>query len=452
MITAKHCFPQDFLWGTSTASHQVEGGNRNNDWWEWEQLPGKIIKGHTSQDACAWWEGRWEEDLDRARDGSQNAHRMSVEWSRIEPKASVWDEDAIDYYRQILQGAINRDLQLVVTLHHFTNPIWLAEMGGWTNPEVVHFFERYVRKIVNSFKDLAKIWVTINEPNVYTFSGYLDGVFPPGKQDFGEALKVVDNIVRAHSAAYHAIHEIQPEAMVGLAHYYRGMEPAKRWSPLDRWVTGIRNRIFNEIFPRAVHDGKIRIFGRTSRIPEAVRTQDYFGLDYYTSEMVRFNAFNPRELFGRGSFPKDADLSGTGFIMNAPDGFWKALTFAHSFQLPVIILENGVEDASDRMRPRYLAQHIRKVWEAVNFNWDIRGYFYWTLVDNFEWERGWTQRFGLWDLDVETQERRKRPSADFYREICEENGFSSEMVAKYAPEIFEEMFPGKGPGELSLPR
>jgi beta-glucosidase len=138
--------------------------------------------------------------------------------------------------------------------------------------------------------------------------------------------------------------------------------------------------------------------------------------------------------------------------MNAPDGFWKALTFAHSFQLPVIILENGVEDASDRMRPRYLAQHIRKVWEAVNFNWDIRGYFYWTLVDNFEWERGWTQRFGLWDLDVETQERRKRPSADFYREICEENGFSSEMVAKYAPEIFEEMFPGKGPGELSIPR
>jgi len=452
MITAKHCFPEGFLWGTSTSSHQVEGGNRNNDWWEWEQQPGRIIKGHTSEIACGWWDGRWEDDFDRAHEGAQNAHRLSIEWSRIEPRSGVWDEDALDYYRQIMQGAINRDLTLVVTLHHFTNPIWLAEVGGWANPEVIQFFERYVRKVVSSFKDLANIWVTINEPNVYAFYGYLEGIFPPGKQDFGEALKVIENMVRAHSVAYHAIHEIQPRAMVGLTHYYRGMEPAKSANPLDRWVTGIRHRTFNEIFPRALQDGHIRVLGRTIKVPEAARTQDYFGLDYYTSEIVSFDPSRPRELFSRGYFPDDAILSGTGFIMNSPEGFWKALSYAHSFNLPVYIMENGVEDASDRMRPRYLAQHIRKVWAAINFNWDIRGYFYWSLVDNFEWERGWTQRFGLWDLDVETQERRKRPSADFYKEICEERGLTSEMVAKYAPEVFEEMFPGKGPGELTQPR
>jgi beta-glucosidase len=452
MVTAKHTFPEGFLWGTSTSSHQVEGGNRNNDWWEWEQQPGNIVKGHTSEIACGWWNGKWEEDLDRAQSGGQNAHRLSIEWSRIEPRPGEWDEEAIGYYREIMQGAVDRDLKLVVTLHHFTSPIWLTEKGGWANPEVVSFFERYARKTVNIFKDLADIWVTINEPNVFTFYGYLEGIFPPGKQDFKEAMQVVENLVRAHASAYHAIHEVQSNANVGLAHYYRAMEPARSWNPLDRFVTGIRHRTFNTIFPRAVQDGIIRIPGRKIRVQGAARTQDYFGLDYYTKEWVCFDPFRPKELFSRGYFPEDATLSTTGFLMDAPDGFWEALRYAKSFNLPVYIMENGVEDASDRMRPQYLARHIRKVWEAINFNWDIRGYFYWTLVDNFEWERGWTQRFGLWDLDIETQERSKRSSADFYLEICEERALSSEMVARYAPEIFEEMFPGSGPRELTLPK
>ena len=130
MIEAIHYFPNDFKWGTATSSHQVEGGNSNNDWWLWEKEPGKILKGHRSGKACDWWGGRWEEDLDRAAESGQNAHRLSVEWSRIEPSPGVWDEDALDFYRQLVSGAVDRGLEPIITLHHFTNPIWFADQDG----------------------------------------------------------------------------------------------------------------------------------------------------------------------------------------------------------------------------------------------------------------------------------------------------------------------------------
>ncbi len=178
------------------------------------------------------------------------------------------------------------------------------------------------------------------------------------------------------------------------------------------------------------------------RIPEAAHTQDFLGVNYYTRDRVAFDPFLPGQAFGRNYFPKDADLSGTGFISNEPEGMFEALRWAHGYGVPLMVTENGVEDANDTMRPRYLAQHIHQVWRAVNFNWQIKGYFYWSLVDNFEWERGWSQRFGLWGLDVATQARRKRPSADLYAAICRENGLSSEMVSRYAPEVFSKIFPG----------
>ncbi len=134
-------------------------------------------------------------------------------------------------------------------------------------------------------------------------------------------------------------------------------------------------------------------------------------------------------------------MSSSGFIANSPQGMFQALKWAQQFGLPVLITENGIEDQDDRLRPRYLIQHLHQVWRAVNFNFPIKGYFHWTLVDNFEWEHGWTQRFGLWELDVETQARRKRASAELYGEICRENGISSEMVARYAPELFNKLFP-----------
>lgn len=451
MVRAIYKFPQDFLWGTATSSHQVEGGNINNDWWAWEQEPGTILQGHKSGNACDWWGGRWQEDLDRAADGGQNAHRLSIEWSRIEPSPAVWQDSALDYYRHIIKGILERRMTPMVTLHHFTNPLWVVDRGGWLNPDIVTLFERYVRKVVSALHDLVGLWVTINEPNVYCVASYLEGVWPPGMKNLRYLPSVVKNLLMAHAAAYHAIHDIQPGSQVGLAHNYRGFRPANPRNPLDQWMAKFKGGVFNDLFPHALIDGRIRFPVWRGRVPEVIGTQDFFGLNYYTVEQSAFNLRQLTDAWGSFNFPDDADLSPHGFIANEPKGMWDALRWAQGFGLPIYVTENGVEDGEDTIRPRYLASHLRQVWLAVNFNWRVRGYFHWSLVDNFEWERGWTQRFGLWELENETQERRKRLSADLYADICHANGVSSEMVTMYAPEILDEMFPSWGPTELVAP-
>jgi beta-glucosidase len=452
MIRATCSFPPGFLWGTATAAHQVEGDNTNNDWWEWEQQPGRILGGHRSGKACDWWGGRWAEDFDRAAQAGQNTHRLSVEWSRIEPSPAMWDDSALDAYRQMLRGALERGLMPMVTLHHFTTPRWLAERGGWLAEDIVPLFERYARKVVGALHDLTGLWVTINEPNVLASSGYAGKEFPPGAHSMPKAVRALRNTALAHAAAYHAIHELQPGALVGLAHHVRGFAPARPGHLLDEQIARLRARVFNETIPRVTADGRFRVLGRTERLTAVAGTQDFFGLNYYTVERCAFDLRQPGELFTRGFFPPGADLSPTGFIANEPDGFTRAMQWARRFGLPIYITENGVEDADDRMRPRYLAAHIHRVWKAVNIGTPVRGYYHWSLVDNFEWERGWTQRFGLWGLDTETQARQRRPSVDFYAEICKANALSSEMVARYAPDVLERLFPSHGPEGLDLQR
>lgn len=439
--SATYYFPTGFLWGTATSSHQVEGNNTNNNWYLWENEPGRILHGHRSGLACDWWGGRWREDFDRAAETGQNAHRLSIEWSRIQPTPDRWDEDALDFYREMIRGLYQRNMTPLVTLHHFTDPIWLYEQGGWENEEAPRYFERYVAKVAEALKDYVSLWVTINEPNVYVYGGYLGGGFPPGKNDLRTAFQVLTNLVKGHAAAYQAIHRIQKTARVGIALNYRSFRPARPWLPLDTWIANFLHQGFNAAFPDAITHGKLRFATFRAEIPAAAKTQDFFGLNYYSRDLISFNPFSKTGFFYTARYPQEAELSDTGFLANVPEGIYEGLAWAKRYGLPIIITENGVEDADDDLRPRYLIQHLHQVWRAVNFNWQIKGYFHWSLVDNFEWERGWTQRFGLWGLEVETQRRIRRPSVDLYAEICKTNSLSAEMVQRFAPEIYTKLFP-----------
>ena len=442
MIQAAYHFPRGFLWGTASAAHQVEGNNTNNNWWKWEQ------DGHTdgkSGLACDWWGGRWKEDFDRAAETGQNAHRLSVEWSRIQPTPDTWDEDAIEHYRNMLRGLHERGITPMVTLHHFTDPLWLGD--GWETGAAVSAFEKFTNKTVEALKEYCTLWCTINEPSAYFLNGYvgggLTGNFPPGKNNLKLAMQVQANMARAHVVAYHAIHQIQPEARVGAAIHYRSVVPLHSWSPLDHLLTKNAFNFVNNGFPMALAKGYIRTVLGTIRVPEAKGTQDFFGFNYYSRNRITFDLRHPETFFSNHSYFEDAALSDKGFIANEPDGMFEGLKWVvRTFpNLPIIITENGFADADDRVRPGYIAQHVHQMWRAVNFNWPIKGYLHWTLVDNFEWDQGWTLRFGLWGLDTETQKRTKRPSADFYAEICKENGITSEMVNKYCPEVFDKLFP-----------
>jgi len=427
-------FPEGFLWGTATASYQVEGDNANCDWWEWESQPGRIRGGDRSGKACDWWGGRWAEDLDRAAQAGQNAHRLSVEWSRIEPEPDRWDESALAFYREILLGARARGLTPFVTLHHFTNPLWLAARGGWLSADVVPRFERFTTKVVSALGDLADWWITINEPNVLAYSGYAGGVFPPGNRSLPHALQAMVHLMQAHAAAYHAIRARVPGARIGLAHHYRGMRPARAGCPLDHLVAWARSSTFNEACARAAQDGILRLPGRRVSIPQAVGTQDYFGLNYYTTEVARLDLRAWNELMARSAYPAGAVLSPNGFLANVPIGLTHALRWAGRFRVPILITENGTEDAADEFRRRYLVEHLLHLWDAIGAGAPVLGYLHWTLVDNFEWAEGWNLRFGLWGLDPHTQARTRRGSADLYEQICRANGLSEETVKQHSPE------------------
>jgi beta-glucosidase len=441
MSNATFNFPRGFLWGTATAAYQVEGNNTNSAWWAWEQQPGRILQEHKSGLACDWWNGRWREDFDRAAETYQNAHRLSIEWSRIQPAPDRWDEQALDRYREMLRGLKERNITPLVTLHHFSDPLWLAEQGGWEKADTAAAFEKFVRKAVEALKEYTTLWCTINEPNVFITAAYGSHEFPPGKNNLFTAFRVAVNLVRGHAAAYHAIKAIQPQARVGIALNYRSFAPASPGSPFDRGAARRLSANYNDMFPRALQDGVVRTLLGSTRVPQAKNTQDYLGVNYYSRDQVAFNLFNPGQLFSRRFYRPGVELSATGFLANEPEGLFEALKWGRQFDVPMFVTENGVEDPTDELRPSYTVQHIHQMWRAINYNWPVKGYFHWSLVDNFEWERGWTQRFGLWGLDPETQARIRRPSVDLYAEICRTNSLSSEIVARYAPAAFAKLFP-----------
>jgi len=301
-------------------------------------------------------------------------------------------------------------------------------------------FNKYVEKVVDALKDFVDLWCTINEPNVYTAEGYLWGIYPPGKSDIKAATTVLSNLVRAHALAYSTIHTIQPEARVGIAVHHAPMHPKRRWFPLDYWITNFLSYTWNDSFPKAATTGILKFLGKKISIPEAAKTLDYFGFNYYDTQEVKFIP-KAADFFSKRTYPKDAEVSEHGDFACYPPGFFESLRWAKGYGLPIYITENGIEDAADAIRPRYLLQHIHQLWRGVNFNWQVKGYFHWSLVDNFEWQAGWSERFGLWALDIKTQERTKRKSAELYEAICKENGITPEMIRKYAPEVLPKIFP-----------
>jgi beta-glucosidase len=435
MAQATMFFPEDFRWGTATASHQVEGNNTRNDWWQWEEQ-GAILDGGRSGRACDWWENA-EADLDAAAQMGTNAHRLSLEWSRIEPEPSAFADDALARYREILHGLHERGIEPMVTLHHFSNPLWLVEKGCFGSGIVVDYFQRYTTKVVEALGDLVSHWITINEPLVYVVMRYLEGVFPPPAQKgWGSAARALHNLLRSHAVAYHTIKEAQPQAQISIAKNMLVFDPWPGTSRLNGWWANQISWLFNDWWMEAMTDGRLRFPLGRGRIEGLAGSYDFVGVNYYTRFYSRLFHLYERE------WEPGAVVSDGNYGEVYPAGLFRVIKQARRYQKPIYITENGVPDRTDRLRPSFLLTHLREVWRAVSFNWPIMGYYHWSLVDNFEWDRGWTQRFGLLALDPETQERKWRKSAHLYSEICQSRSISSDMAERYAPEVLPNLFPG----------
>ncbi len=436
MAHATLYFPPDFLWGTATAAHQVEGQNTNSDWWAAEES-GMVA--HRSGQACGWLDLETAlADFDRAADMGTNAHRLSLEWSRIEPEPSVFNQEAIDYYRALLEGLRARGIEPMVTLHHFSNPQWLVEKGDFQSDLIVEYFQRFARRAAEAFGDLVPKWVTINEPVVYFYHRHLLRCFPPPKAPAGwsNGLRGLRGMLVAHAAAYHAIKAVRPKAQIGVAKHWVAFEPHRPGSPLDRWWAGMLSRGFNTLWMQAMTSGRIPLLFGGGRVNGLAGSFDFVGLNYYMRRPARFLSL------GLPPPAPDALMSDGGFGEIYPRGLKAAIRANLAYDRPIYITENGLPDSQDRLRPGFLITHLHQIWHAINWNFPVMGYYHWSLIDNFEWDRGWTQRFGLIEVDPETQVRAIRPSGRLYGEICRSFTLSSRMVERYAIDLMPKLFPG----------
>jgi beta-glucosidase len=381
----KSTFPRDFLFGSATSAHQVEGGNTNNDWWDAETRG--LVK-HRSGLAADHFH-RYEEDFDILRNLSQNAYRLSLEWSRIEPREGEFNHEAIGYYRHVLTALRRRGITPMVTLHHFTNPRWLAKQGGWESPAAPILYARYIRRVVQEFHDLVHLWVTFNEPMVYIVEGYWARRWPPFHRSVFRAWRVYRNLRRAHTLAYQAIRHIEPGAAVGTAQNMIDLVP--RRTLIDAPLTALLLRFWNFSFIR--------------NIP-----YDFIGVNYYFHHHVKW--------FGQQRASESGHpVSDVGWGVH-PEGLYRILVGLQKYHKPIYITENGIADANDQWRGEFIRAHLVSVQKAIREGIDIRGYFYWSLLDNFEWEKGFGPRFGLVAIDYHTLERRIRPSAYVYAYVC----------------------------------
>lgn len=414
-------FPPNFWWGCATSSHQVEGDN-NNDWTRWETRVGAIADGTRSGPAARWWSGAAEDDLDVAASWGHNATRMSVEWSRLEPEPGHFDEAAFERYAAILRHAGERGLSRLVTLNHFTLPNWIADHGAWLSPDIIPAIARFSRACATRLGGEVDRWATLNEPSLVALMGYAEHRWPPGLRDpraFGPALT---NMLRAHVAMTRAVKDVRPDAAVGLV-LNMPVFDAARSNLADRGLAWLQDQAVSGVVLRALETGRMwPPIGVGQRVEGLVGSVDWLGLNYYGRYEVRLSAGAYGQAFGAHVQPESVRLGDTDWGQPYPEGLLRGLRRLAPFGVPLLVTENGMHTDDDERRARYLRSHIAAAGDALAEGLDLRGYFHWSLVDNFEWAEGWRPRFGLLALDLETGKRTPRPSAEVFARICRNNG------------------------------
>jgi len=387
---ARLAFPDGFLWGTATAAHQIEGGNVNNDWWAFEHAPGTPCV-EPSGDACDSFH-RWPEDLDLVAALGLGVYRFSLEWSRIEPEEGEWSRAALDHYRRVCVACHERGVVPMVTFHHFTSPRWLAARGGWEAPDAPEAFARYCERAVAALGDVVGWACTLNEPNIVALMGYLVGVFPPGVQDVARRRAVNDALCRAHRLAVDALRSGPGDFPVGLTLSMTDYQALPGGEARVARVRGSAEDVF-------LH---------------ATAGDDFVGVQCYTRMRL-----GPEGVAGP---EPGVPVTQMGYEV-WPEALEACIRRAGAVtgHLPVVVTENGIGTADDAQRIDYVTRALAGVHRCLADGIDVRGYLYWSLLDNFEWTLGYGPTFGLVAVDRDTFARRPKPSAHWLAGVARAN-------------------------------
>ena len=398
-------FPEGFLWGAATSAYQVEGGITGNDWYRFEEA-GKVAGGERAGLGDDHYH-RYAEDFDLARGLNNTAHRLSLEWSRIEPSDGVFDDAELAHYREVLEAIRARGMQVFLTINHWTVPGWVADMGSWDDRRTVDRFVRFAVRCGEELGDLVDAWITINEPIHQVNYGYFVGRWPPEKASFREAHTAGVNLYRAHNRAYTELKRLTPDVPVGVAVNSIHFKPCVEVTWRDRLYGPFLNWFVNYWFLDKVRDH-----------------MDFVGVQYYMALSV------PQFLGADYSCHSEGPHTDMGWRI-CPQGMRQVVRDTwRRYGRPIYVTENGIADASDDLRPAYLRSHLVELHKAMTEDGaDVRGYFHWSLLDNFEWSDGWAPKFGLFAVDRETFARTGRPSAAIYAGICADNGLPDMSIS-----------------------
>jgi beta-glucosidase len=460
-------FPEKFLWGVATSHFQVEGNpeetnKRLSDWAEWTAMQGKILDRSTADRACDFF-SLYQQDVDLCKELHINTFRLSLNWAALLPTAEQreFEPATAEFYRQLLRSLKENGLTTFVTLFHFTLPTWLAEIGGWNNPQCVEEFERFTQLAVKEFGADIDFWLTLNEPLVYVYQGHVEGAWPPGlKGDYVAGFRCMRHMLEGHARAYAVIHRDNPEAKVSFTIHWMPFEPRAKWNPLDNMSRFMRDEIFNHVWMRSVETGNLqfvppliadkRVRKLTGVIPGLRGAIDYIGVNYYTRQVCEFEMKWPPDIFGIRSDMAEFETSSLGWEIY-PEGLFNLLTkeldpyrydeLGNARE--IYITENGLASMfsseltdgdwslDDDMRCNYLLAHLIAVHKAIRMGANVKGYLHWSLLDNFEWAEGLRARFGLVRVAYPTLERTLRKSAHLYSEICGQNALIDPVNSFY---------------------
>jgi len=375
-------FPNNFLWGSATASYQVEGGISNNDWAE----AARHGDAPECDRACDHY-NRYEEDFDIAKELNHTCHRFSIEWSRIEPEEGKFDQNEIEHYRKVLRALQQRGITPFVTCWHWTLPIWLAKKGGFSKEDFCMYFSRYCTKLIKELGDEARYWITMNEPLVVASHGYGKGTFPPYRKSPFKYFFTIDVLSQAHINAYRAMKKVRSDIRIGIAKHSIYFE--SNWNPINKLRKIISDWWWND------------------RFLEKIRThQDFIGLNHYHYVPYGVPTRGPR-----------TDM---GWEIH-PEAIYHSIMMLKDYEKPIYITENGIADAKDTLREHYIRRYLAQVHRAIQEGALVYGYMYWSLLDNFEWNFSFDKRFGLVEIDFKSQKRIIRDSARVYAEIIKNN-------------------------------
>jgi beta-glucosidase len=377
-----------FLWGAATSAYQVEGGSEANDWYDWERAePGRVAE--PAGVACDHV-NRYADDIALLSRIGLTCYRFSVEWSRIEPAEGRFSPRWLGHYRAMAECCRRHVLLPVLTMHHFTNPRWIAADGGWENPRTAERFARLCRTVAEELGDLIGIAITINEPNIPALLGYENGVFPPGKRDREARLRVTDNLVEAHRRAVQAIRRAHPKLPVGMALAMADWQPLPGGEPKLEEIRRLREDVFLK----------------------ATEGDDFVGVNTYTRHRVASDGWAGNE--------PGVELTAAGYEY-WPEALEATLRRAWTVTggRTLIVTEAGIATDDDRRRVEYIDRSVAAMRRAMAGGIDVRGFIYWSALDNYEWQSGYAQRFGLIAVDRETQARTVKPSAWHLGELAQ---------------------------------